>query len=91
MRLGEGVFVEDGFPMLYGVVGFELSVRQVHHGLSALNGNVHYLVGIDYANVLTAGGHWDAGRKVAVSAVVYGYKQAVAAVICNWDARQIVI
>ena len=78
MGLGEGVFVENGFPMLYGVVGFELSVRQVHHGLSALNGNVHNLVGIDYANVLTASSHWDAGSKVAVCAVVYGYKQAFA-------------
>ena len=91
MGLGEGFFVEDGFPMLYGVVGFEFPVRQIHHGLSALNGNVHNLVGIDYANVLTASSHGDAGRKIAVYAVVYGYKQAFTAVVCNWDAYQIVV
>jgi len=85
--LGEEVFVEDGFPMLYGVVGFEFSVRQVQHGLSVLNDNAHYLVGIDNANILATCSNGYADGKITVYAVIKRYKQIVTAVIYNRDIR----
>ena len=61
MWLGRGLFVENDFPTLCGVVRFNFSVGEIKKRFSVLNGNIHNLVEIDETNVLVTCGYNYAG------------------------------
>ena len=82
--LSKRFFIENGFPMLHWVVGFDFTVRQIQHGFSVLNGNVYNFVWVHSANILVARCHVYTGIGVAVFTINHRDKNALATVICYW-------